>query len=156
MLKPLTPARRAPDRVRHCRSQRSGVTLICTLVCLAVATTLVVSSVHQSLILRRHGRMHWQLRQTEYLLDAGIRRAVSRLSMEEHYAGEVWQPSEALPGYELVFVNIAVTPLEDKSLGQKITVHARLGRTDSLAFQTQRSYSFHVISTAPSQSSPLE
>ena len=135
--------RRAEIRCAAVRLQpRRGVVLICALVCLSVATVLIVSLVQQSLIARRQGRMQWQLRQTEYLLDAGIRRAVAHLDSRDDYAGETWQPAAALPGFKSVAVEIAVTPSDDDPSRRKVTVQARLDQSESLAFRTQRSHSF--------------
>lgn len=122
--------------------QRCGVVLICALVCLSVATALVMSSVQQSLVARRQGRMQWQLRQTQYLLDAGIRRAVARLDSDSDYAGESWQPTAALAGFQSVAVEVTVSPSDNQPSEREVTVLAKLSQSESLAFRIQRSHRF--------------
>src|SRR5690606_1932738 len=149
----MPPARSRSNALRS--RQQHGVVLICALVCLSVATALVVTTVQQSLGVRRQGRMQWQLRQTEYLLDAGIRRAVARLSADEDYAGETWQPAAALPGFASVAVEIDVLPSDEESSTRQVTVVARLSRSDSLAFRTQRSQTFlHSFAAQAESSNP--
>lgn len=142
----------SPSRLR----QRHGVVLICSLVCLSVATALVVSMVQQSLIARRQGRMQWQMRQTEYLLDAGIRRAIVHLNAGGDYAGETWHPTAALPGFQSVVVEITATPRDGEPSQQEVTVLAKLDQSESLAFRTQRSHTFRYPITSQTEPSQPE
>lgn len=133
--------------LRHLRAlrqpHRPAIVLICALVCLSVATALVVMTTRQSLDARRHGRVQWQLRQSEYLLAAGIRRAVAGLvGSGIDYSGETWQPAAALPRFETILVEIRVSPLADEPSSRQVTVLARLGQGESAAFRTQRSHTF--------------
>ncbi len=150
----MRPARSRSNALRL--RQQHGVVLICALVCLSVATALVVTTVHQSLGVRRQGRMQWQLRQTEYLVDAGIRRAVARLGADEDYAGETWHPAAALPDFASVAVEIDVMPLDEVPPRWEVTVVAKLSQSDSLAFRTQRSQTFLYPLAAQAESSNPE
>lgn len=121
---------------------RRGVVLICALVCLAVATAIVLTTIRQALDARRHGRMERQLRQTEYLLDAGIRRAVAGLRGSDDYSGETWRPVGALPRMESVLVEIHIFRPIDNPSSHQVTILAKLGHSAALASQTQRSHTF--------------
>ena len=130
------------DRKPH--RERGGVVLVAAIVCLSVATALVVVTARQSLDARRQGRHERQLRQTEYLLDAGIRRAIAGLRGDTSYAGETWQPVTALPDFEVVNVAIEISHGPGGSEDRRVTVVALLGKSSSPGFQTQRSHTFLV------------
>jgi type II secretory pathway component PulK len=70
---------------------RRGSALVCVLVCLSIAMSLVTSRVQSALQERRTMRTQHQLRQTEFLLAAGVLRASRQLAKSEDYAGETWQ-----------------------------------------------------------------
>jgi hypothetical protein len=157
LLSPV-PRREGASRTEHRESgSRRGVVLLCTLVCLSVATVLVVMTTHQSLQTRRQGRIERQLRQTEFLLDAGVRRARAALAADYQYAGEIWQPTAALRQTETVWVEIHVSELQNDSLGtnespgSRVTVTARLALA-AAAPQTQRSHSFNHSNPSPIES----
>lgn len=142
------PSLRRGTRCSKSRARgRRGVVVICALVCLSVATSLMVTTTHQALSARRQGHRQWQLRQTQYLLDAGICRALAGLAADDAYAGESWQPAGALPGFDTVVVEIDIKPLGNEPARQQVTVLAQIGRGESLASQTQRSQTF-VYSSA--------
>ncbi len=147
--------------------RRTGAVLISVLACLVVTTAIAALTVRQSLEARRQGRVERQLRQTQYLLDAGIRRASERLRADESYAGESWEPTAALPRFGAVRVEIRVAAgdAEDAAgddatndvapgdgtiaaTARQVEIIARLGPGESAAHATQLSYRF-PISTAP-------
>lgn len=153
--------------------RRTGAVLISVLACLVVTTAIAALTVRQSLEARRQGRVERQLRQTQYLLDAGIRRAAERLRADASYSGETWEPTAALARFGAVRVEIRVTTVdgegavdnnavetdvarEDTSAdvtrpaatGRQVEITARLGPGESAAHATQLSYRFPV-STAP-------
>lgn len=123
------------------RRRRSAVVLVVVIAALVVTSTLMLALTRESITSRRQGRLERQLRQTECLLDAGIRRAVTSLVDDTDYAGELWQPTSALPAFDHVRVEIAIEPA-DPAASRTVTVTASLGRGDSSAFRTQRSHSF--------------
>jgi len=109
------------------------VVLVCMLICVAIATSLVSATLLSALRARRELRLQRQLRQTELLLAAGLERAVARLHAHPAYPGETWQLDPAtLPGYPPGQVRIEVTPIqtEDRPSGRperaQIYVVARL------------------------------
>jgi len=171
----LPPQRRTGKTLAR---RRTGAVLISVLACLVVTTAIAALTVRQSLEARRQGRVERQLRQTQYLLDAGIRRAAERLRADASYSGETWEPTAALARFGAVRVEIRVTAVDDDdaadddaadddatntnatrddasgdsptaaATGRQVEITARLGPGESAAHATQLSYRF-PISTAP-------
>lgn len=165
MIRNLLPPQRRTGKALARR--RTGAVLIAVLACLVVTTAIAALTVRQSLEARRQGRVERQLRQTQYLLDAGIRRAAERLRADASYSGETWQPTAALARFGAVLVEIRITGVDrdeatdeatkaDASANdptaaateRQVEVTARLGPGESAAHATQLSYRFPV-STAP-------
>lgn len=153
----------APQRLTGTpsRGRRSGAVLIAVLVCLSIATAIATLTVRQSLDARRQGRVERQVRQTQYLLDAGIRRAIERLRADDRYAGETWEPTAALTRFGGVRVEIRITPVaaddaaddaadEDPvgvdqaavAVERRVEITARLGPGPTTAYPTQLSFRF--------------
>ncbi|TVP99968.1 MAG: hypothetical protein EA381_08445 [Planctomycetaceae bacterium] len=141
------------------RHRRRGFFLIVTIACLAVTSVLMLTMTKESLAARRQGRVERQLRQTEFLLEAGVRRATRALLADPAYAGETWQPSDALPAWDNVQVEIGLTPSDPPESAPVVTVIATLGRGDSDASRTQRSFRFPVpqpLTSPASESQSVE
>ena len=68
---------------------RRGVALITSLVCLAIVMALIGNMLVGALRISRQMRVERDRRQCELLLQAGLDRAVLRLSAAEPYQGEV-------------------------------------------------------------------
>lgn len=141
--------------------RRTGAVLVGVLVCLSIATAIAALTVRQSLDARRQGRVERQLRQTQYLLDAGIRRATERLRADASYVGETWEPTAALPrfGTARVEIRVAAGDADDAAgsdatnddepgdgtvaaAARQVEIVARLGPGESAAYPTQLSYRF--------------
>lgn len=144
---------------------REGVILVCVLVCLSVSTAMVFAATRQSLEARRQGRIERQLRQTEWLLQAGIGRVAAELSKDIDYAGETWEPRAALPEYESVVVEIRVSKAaevvangelaDDAAPVRSFEIIARLARIGSPVLRTQRSFRLpHSLNLLPLSSNP--
>ena len=128
----------------HRNSTRQATILICVLVCLAVATALVTSTVRTALNARRAMRTQHQVRQTEFLLAAGVQRAGRQLQFDAEYLGETWRLSpQVISGIEGAQVEIEVAPAVDGS-SRKVSVTARLSVTAHSVLQ--RSLSFSIDS----------
>ena len=80
----------------HGNSPRSAALLICVLVCLLVASSIVMATTHTALRERRNVRIEHQMLQTQLLLDAGILRAAAQLRSSPRYEGETWQPKASI------------------------------------------------------------
>lgn len=138
------------------KNPRGGVLLVCVLVCLLVACSLVTAMVHNALRFRRDVHLQHQMRQTELLLDAGVLRAARRLRTSADYQGESWQPEGAIQRFDNPQVEIRVTSLAADS--RRVEVTASLGTADQdgrkyAASRTQRSHIFDLELSEPSQTS---
>ena len=128
---------------------RRGTLVVCVLVCLLVASSMVVATTQSALRTRRECRTQQQLRQTELLLDAGIRRAIAQLNANEDYEDEEWTPPSISGLTPLVRIQV-----ERESDRPTVQVVASLGiRESSGAFRaatkTQRSLTFQLPTEQP-------
>ncbi|QDT00790.1 hypothetical protein [Adhaeretor mobilis] len=130
--------------IARSRTSRAGSILIGVLVCLAIATSIVTTSVRTALDTRRALRTQHQVRQTELLLAAGIQRAWQQLQSSADYRGETWElPAGTIPSLDAAQVEIAIgdaaKSIGDESTVREVQVTARL----SVATRTiKRSYRF--------------
>ncbi len=65
-------------RVRSNRGTKkkcAGSLLVCVLVCLGIASVVSLGALRTSLTHRRELQRHWQMEQTQWVLEAGWRRA---------------------------------------------------------------------------------
>jgi hypothetical protein len=125
--------------MRPAKIDRRGSILVCVLVCLGIASAIVIVSVRSSLQARRQMRQELQLEQTRWLLEAGLVHAVTQLRNQPTYQGETWQVSPPLPAYPHATVDISVAT--DGAVTDKVrmTVTAKLRGPDALSKTTQRS-----------------
>lgn len=117
----IRPAVR-PRRLRD----RHGTLVVCVLVCLLVAASLMGAATLNALRTRRSLRLELQMRQTELLLDAGVLRAAKQLQRSDDYQGETWQPSRDRVGFDSPTVTIDVQREPGSNLVQ-VQVVAQLG-----------------------------
>lgn len=136
--------------------QRRGAVLIVALVCLSISTALMMHMTRHALEARRQGRLERQLRQTHYLLEAGVQRAVAAAESADDYNGELWDVRDALPAFDTAEVEIRVAQPSDTAGQRQVTVSARLGRSETQALQTQRSYTFTQTIAVQTESPALE
>ena len=127
----------------HCKSRR-GAVLIVAIVCLSIATAIAIAGVRHALMARRQARLDHQLRQTELLLDAGLRRAIKALSADPDYQGERWALDPALSGFAGTFEGATVEiKAAAQDGGQRVfEVTAAIGPASNPAYQTKRSHRF--------------
>ncbi len=132
------------------RSRRTGVVLVCVLVCMLIAVSMAASGVHLAMRGARASKQNLRLRQTQWLLRAGVERARAGLR-RSGYAGEEW----LVPATQLAGANgrvvISVAPLEspaDQATTQ-VSVTAEYGSNPSELIRRSRSFQFESQS-APS------
>ena len=95
------------NRTRPAR--RGGSILIVALVALVIVVTMIGALLVGTLRERRQLRVERDRRQTELLLQAGLDRALQKLSTAADYRGETWDlPAEAGLGSEAARVTIEV------------------------------------------------
>ncbi len=72
------------------RSYPGGSILVGVIVCLGVATSIMLTSVHWSLRARRQLARELQMEQTRWLVDAGFARVRNQMRLDVDYDGETW------------------------------------------------------------------
>ena len=73
------------------KNPRRGVMTIVALVCLVVASALMVVVVRRALAESRLGRSEVRRAQSRWLAESGLERAAARLAADPKYTGEVWK-----------------------------------------------------------------
>lgn len=122
--------------------KRAGSILICVLVCLAIVTALAGSMLKTALQARKAIRQELQLSQAEFLLEAGVQRAIEQINDDSTYTGERWELSkDAIPGQESALVEIKVTPATDDD-ATRIEVVTQLSANSPQT--VRRSYTFSL------------
>jgi hypothetical protein len=95
---------------RRRRQSRAGIVMICVVVCMAIATSLLGGMLKSTLMSRQQLRSEQHLRQSNWLVEAGAQRAAFRLSRDPDYAGETWSLSaESITGSHPGSVTISVS-----------------------------------------------
>lgn len=130
------------------RHHRTGTLVVCVMVCLLVASTMVATTTQSALRSRRDVRLRQQLRQTELLLDAGVHRASRQLKIDADYRGEEWLPKPIMGLTPMVQIQI----LNQSEPTREIHVIATLGTRDGAgnyreATKTQRSHRFQFTTS---------
>ena len=121
-------------------SNRGGILTVATLVCLTIAAALMAITVHGALRARRHAMLEHQLVQTEWLLDAGVRRARAGLQNQSDYQGETWTPAGGLDRFGTATVEIVISTAASES--PVATVTATIVESPARARTTRRSHQF--------------
>ncbi len=115
------------NHVRYGVRGRRGVLVLCVLASLALAASLLGVWMKTLALERRQVRAQQARVQAEYLADAGLRRAASRLSVDAAYAGETWEISaESLAASVPAKVTIVVEPDGDDPQARQVTASALL------------------------------
>ncbi len=122
-----------------------GAVLVAALVCLLIVTSMVSTMLQGALRARRQLHRERDLRQTEFLLQAGVERAAFRLRNETNYRGETWNlPAELIVGSRPGRVSIETSRDSGEQPWQvKVAAEYPVGRDTSVrrsqtfSFQTQ-------------------
>ena len=77
-------------RIKHATRRRSGITIVVVIVFYAIATTFFGNWLRTSLHQHKQARLVHEKRQTVWLADSGIRRAVAMITQQDDYSGEIW------------------------------------------------------------------
>lgn len=121
--------------------------LVCVLICLVLASSLITSTLHTALQNRHQLHMLRQQVQADLLLEAGILRAGDKLRQRPDYEGEQWrlQPG-ALADDSSAVVEIKVAPAENDTRTVQIIVRLPADTLNCV----QRSYTYSLPSLSPS------
>ena len=101
--------------------RRCGAVLICVLACSLTALSLSILAVRTTLRSARESRQTLKLRQSEWLLNAGVLRAKQKLQIA-HYTGETWEIPATVTRSDAAVVRIRVEPGQSENNPQYITV----------------------------------
>ncbi|HUP80756.1 MAG TPA: hypothetical protein VM260_19555 [Pirellula sp.] len=123
---------------------RSGTVLICVLACLGIVTVLVITTMQNSLRGRREVRMQRQLLQTEFLCEAGVKRAVQRLKRSPEYKGEKWLPKLGTTSFENSTIEIRIEPAKENANSLRAEVVASIADSANSNNRMQRSHTFFI------------
>lgn len=89
------------------RCVRRGGILVAILVCLTIVSSLAIGALTTAIRNHRETKLLHQLRQTDLLVDSGIKRALSEFELDSNYDGEQWRPSmESFDGEIIVKIEV--------------------------------------------------
>ncbi len=87
--------------LRGCGTGRRGAIAVVALVCVAVASVVMIIAVRRALGEWKMVRLEAQQVQCRWLAESALDRAAARLASDAKYAGEVWKiPARSLSGKE--------------------------------------------------------
>ena len=137
------------DGARHFSTtgNRRGAVLVAALVCLLVVMALLGAMLQGGL--RAHRKLHLErdVRQTEFLLQAGCDRAAYRLAGESGFQGETWNlPAAAIAGRNDGRVTIEIAPAKaDGTQMAKVVAEYPVGGETSV----RRTRTFQITNNKP-------
>ncbi len=129
---------------RGVTENRAGSVLVCVLVCLGIASIVSLGALKTSLTHRRELRRHWQMEQTQWVLEAGWRRALRARLADDQYAGEVWELAGVLDGGLDASVQISIEPEAESPDYVELRVAVTLQTQDPVPIVTRRSRSWQL------------
>ena len=150
-------------RLRACTPQRLGAIIFMVLVCLIVATLILLGSVSISSKYRRRLRQDLQVKQADWLLDAGARLAVQKAREDDGYRGEEVFVSPALATGGTGVVSILAWPNDENEnqIHLKITasVHRKAYpdlKTAKQSTSSDRSSRYSIVRRSTALLIPIE
>jgi hypothetical protein len=131
---------------RRISKNRRGTVLITALVCLLIVMSLLGTMLVGALQISRQLRVERDRRQCELLLEAGLDRAVARVSAAGPYTGETWNvPPDQIIERGDGRVTIEVAPAGDAPRRIHVVAEYPLGSERSI----RRSRTVHYQPTQP-------
>lgn len=127
--------------------RRSGAVLVVAMMSLLIVMALLGTMLQGALRIRRHLRAERDLRQTEFLLQAGADRAAYRLTSDPAYRGEVWDlPARDVIGNGIGQVTITASREADgRPWHVRVVAEYPVGNESSI----RRSRAFQVPRPSP-------
>jgi hypothetical protein len=126
------------------KSSCNGSVLVCVLVCLGIASVVSLGTLRSSLTHRRELQRHWQMEQTQWVLEAGWRRAMKARLADDQYTGEVWELSSVLQSDLDAYVEIIIKPKESSQDAVELLVTVTLRTKAPVPIVTRRSCSWQM------------
>jgi len=87
---------------------------------------------------------HWQMEQTQWVLEAGWRRALKARLADEKYTGEAWDLAGVLQSDLDASVKIAIKPQDVSQDSVELSVSVTLQTKDSVPIVTRRTGSWQL------------
>jgi hypothetical protein len=120
---PPTTSHYPPSTIRPAR--RRGAILLAVIVCLMIATSLLVSTLGLAVSLRRSTQVQLWGIEAEWLAQSALGRAAARLAADAHYTGETWRlPADEFGGDQPAVVRIEVKAVPDQPDRRSVRVEA--------------------------------
>lgn len=129
------------------KRNRDGSVLVCVLVCLGIASIVTLGTLKTSLTHRRELQRHWQMEQTQWVLEAGWRRALKARLADDQYTGEVWELAGVLQSDLDASVQITIKPQAVSQDNIELLVAVTLQTKDPVPIVTRRSSSWQFKKT---------
>lgn len=130
--------------------ERGGAVLVGVLAAVAIVSAISFVSVRFALRGRQAVRFERSVLQSQFLCEAGLRRAEFQLKRDPNYAGEHWSPDVPHLREQNANVTIEVSQQTDakgtESASRNVTVIAKLGELSDKQNSIQQSYT--VVLTA--------
>jgi type II secretory pathway component PulK len=135
---------------------RCGAILVAVLTCLLVASSLVMTAVQSSIRARHTCKDALLIRQTQWLVEAGISRAIEKFRLSNEYHGEVWRPKLSTDNAWNASVQIEEVrpPQPHDSEPSRFKIIAKLESQASPSQSIQKSFQFTVHKDTLSPSEP--
>lgn len=131
----------------HQHPARLGRAIVIVIVCMGIATTIMMTSLQMAIRVRRQMRTETQMEQTRWMLKAASQRALNKLSEDSNYTGESWNVSKALTLHDDAIIQIEVEANEG---GRRIvSATSRIGSDDNPVTATRRSGRWSIDSDQP-------
>jgi hypothetical protein len=127
--------------------KNEGSVLVCVLVCLGIASIVSLGTLKTTLAHRRELQRHWQMEQTQWVLEAGWRRALKARLADDQYTGEVWDLAGVLQSDLDASVQIAIKPQDVSQDSVELSVSVTLQTKDPVPIVTRRSNSWQMKKT---------
>jgi uncharacterized membrane protein len=132
--------------------QRRGAMMIAVLVCITIASMLSLTLVKQLLSRQALLEMTENQVQADWLVEAGIERAVAKLKGEPGYSGETWNITDALDDGRAGRVKIVVRSDPDHSESRTAEVTAEFPADAQRGFQSTKTITIDLpIEGAPAR-----
>ncbi len=127
--------------------RRRGAVLMMTLVAVALASVLLTSLMTNALSERRQVRKQRQAVQADWLVEAGLQRAVAQLASDAGYRGETWRvDAKSLGGQHAAVVHIEVSALKQPANARRVVVQADLPEDPPQRVRRQAQFTVQVPS----------
>lgn len=129
---------------RPVKKNVAGSVLVCVLVCLGIASIVSLGALKTSLTHRRELQRHWQMEQTQWVLEASWRRALQARLADDRYTGEIWELADAFSDNLDASVRITIEPAAASPDDIELRVTATLQTRDPVPIVTRRSRSWQL------------